>query len=200
MEHSLDLFISDEIRASIQAKQSLLKDETRIRQIRQMAEKLLTTFRKGGTLLIAGNGGSAADAQHIAAEFVGRYGLDRPALPAIALTTDTSILTAVANDLGYENVFARQLESLGKRGDLFLAISTSGNSENLLRALKLCAEKGIGRIGLAGADGGQMAPLCDICLRAPARETPRIQESHILVGHILCSLIELALYGDGDGA
>ncbi len=197
MEHSLDRFISDEIRASIQAKQSLLKDETRLRQIRQMAEKLLTTFRKGGKLLLAGNGGSAADAQHIAAEFVGRYGLDRPALPAIALTTDTSILTAVANDLGYENVFARQLESLGKRGDLFLAISTSGNSENLLRALKLCAEKGIGRIGLTGADGGQMAPLCDICLRVPAKETPRIQESHILVGHILCSLIELALYGDG---
>ncbi len=126
---------------------------------------------------------------------MGRYGFDRPALPSIALTTDTSILTAVGNDYGYERIFSRQVEALGVEGDVFVGISTSGNSTNILRALEACQERRVRSVGLTGAGGGKMADRCDICIRVPSEETGRVQESHILIGHILCSLVEETLFG-----
>ena len=146
--------------------------------------------------MIAGNGGSAADAQHIAAEFVSRFNFDRPGLPALALTTDTSILTAVGNDYGYEKLFQRQIEANGVAGDVFLGISTSGNSPNILRALEAARLKGITTFGLTGEGGGKMRALCDHCLCVPSADTPRIQEAHILIGHTLCAMVELALFED----
>jgi D-sedoheptulose 7-phosphate isomerase len=147
-------------------------------------------------LLIAGNGGSAADAQHIAAEFVSRFNFDRPGLPALALTTDTSILTAVGNDYGYEQLFRRQIEANGIGGDVFLGISTSGNSPNILQALEAARLKGMTTFGLTGDTGGKMRELCDFCLCVPSSDTPRIQEAHILIGHTLCAMVELALFED----
>jgi D-sedoheptulose 7-phosphate isomerase len=140
--------------------------------------------------MVAGNGGSAADAQHLVAEFVSRLIKNRPALRAVALTTDSSILTAVGNDYGYECTFARQIEALGQLGDIFLAISTSGNSPNILRALELARSTGIVTIGLTGANGGQMAKLCDFCLRMPSDLTMKIQEAHLALEHIFCLLVE----------
>jgi D-sedoheptulose 7-phosphate isomerase len=145
--------------------------------------------------MLAGNGGSAADAQHIAAELVNRFGFDRPALNAIALTTDTSILTSVANDSGFEKIFARQVEAIGREGDVFIGLSTSGNSGNIVETLRRCREKKIITIGLTGSSGGRMDDLCDICIKVPSDDTPRIQEVHILIGHIICTLIENELFG-----
>lgn len=148
----------------------------------------------GGKLMFAGNGGSAADAQHWAGELVGRFYYERPGLAAMALTTDASILTAVGNDYGYDHVFARQIEALGKAGDVFIAISTSGNSPNILRAAETARECGINLIGLTGQGGGKLAGLCDICFRVPSNETPRIQEGHEFIGHVLCALIEARMF------
>jgi D-sedoheptulose 7-phosphate isomerase len=187
--------IEHRIHQSIEVKRRILEDPLLLGQIQSATELVILAYRNGRKTLLAGNGGSAADAQHIAAEFVGRYGFDRPALPSIALTTDTSILTAVGNDYGYERIFSRQVEALGTEGDVFVGISTSGNSANILEALAACKEKGIRSIGLTGARGGGMADLCDICLRVPSEETARVQESHILIGHILCGLVEEELFG-----
>lgn len=151
--------------------------------------------RGGGKLLLFGNGGSAADAQHVAAELVVRYHADRPAIAAIALTTDSSALTAGANDLGYERVFARQIEALGRPGDVAVGISTSGRSPNVLAALAAARERGLRTTGLTGADGPQMQALCDALLRVPSRVTARIQEMHIFLGHILCKALEQRLAG-----
>jgi len=148
----------------------------------------------GGKILLAGNGGSAADAQHVAGELVGRFAFDRPGLPAVALTVDTSILTAVANDYGYEAVFARQVQALGAAGDVFIGYSTSGRSPNILRALAEARVRGLVTIGLCGADGGAMTALCDHLLAVPSRATPRIQEAHLLLGHVLCELVERAAF------
>ncbi len=147
--------------------------------------------------ILAGNGGSAADAQHIAAELVGRYGFDRPSIPSLALTTDTSCLTAIGNDYGYDKVFSRQLEGMGQEGDLFIGISTSGNSKNIINAFVSAKEKGITTVALVGRDGGEMAKMADIALVVPSDSTPRIQESHILIGHIICDIIEKEIFGDG---
>jgi D-sedoheptulose 7-phosphate isomerase len=153
--------------------------------------KLVTdTVLAGGKILVAGNGGSAADAQHIAAELTGRYVKDRKALPAIALTVDTSALTAISNDYGFERVFARQLEAFATPNDLFIAISTSGNSPNILRALEKARELGCKTIGLSGRDGGQMNNLCDLNIIVPDDVTARIQEMHILIGHIFCKAVD----------
>jgi len=153
--------------------------------------KLLTdTVLAGGKVLIAGNGGSAADAQHIAAELTGRYVKDRKALPAIALTVDTSALTAISNDYGFERVFARQVEAFARPGDLFIAISTSGNSPNIIHALHTARELGCKIIGLSGRDGGQMNNLCDLNIIIPDAVTARIQEMHILIGHIFCKAVD----------
>lgn len=150
----------------------------------------IDSLTKGGKILIFGNGGSAADAQHIAAELVGRYKLERKGLAAIALTTDTSVLTAVSNDYGYHYVFNRQIEALANKGDVVIGISTGGTSENVINALKRSNELGCKTIGLSGRDGGEMNKFCDINLVVPAKDTARIQEMHIFIGHIMCHLIE----------
>ncbi len=151
-------------------------------------------FERGNKLLLLGNGGSAADAQHIAAEFVNRFIIDRPPLPAIALTTDTSILTSVANDSAFQEIFARQIKALGKEGDVVLGLSTSGNSPNVIRALEVAKEMGIKTVALTGNDGGMLARIADIPLVVSSSSTPRIQETHILVGHILCEMVEHQLF------
>ncbi len=151
-------------------------------------------LRAGKKILLAGNGGSAADAQHLAGELVSRLNFDRPGLAAFALTTDTSVLTAVGNDYGYEKVFARQVSAVGTPGDVFFGISTSGTSPNILRALEEGRRRGLVTVGFTGRTGGQMPPLCDYCIQAPSSETPKIQEAHIVLGHILCGLIECELF------
>lgn len=159
-------------------------------EIAAVARAVADCLKAGNKILVFGNGGSAADAQHIAAEFVGRFAFDRPPLAAVALTTDTSILTAVGNDYGFEDIFLRQLMALGKKADIVLGISTSGNSENVVRALSYARNENMASIGLAGGDGGRMAALCDHLLAVDGPDTARIQEAHILVGHILCALVE----------
>jgi len=154
------------------------------------AQLCIDTLQEGGKLLIFGNGGSAADAQHIAAELVGRYKTDRKGLAAIALTTDTSILTSIGNDFGYKHVFDRQVEALANKGDVVIGISTSGNSENVINALKLASELNCTSIGFSGQNGGEMNKICDVNLVAPSKDTPRIQEIHIIIGHTICHLID----------
>jgi D-sedoheptulose 7-phosphate isomerase len=149
---------------------------------------------RGNKVLFAGNGGSAADAQHLAAELVSRFNYDRPGLPAFSLATDTSALTAIGNDYGYERLFARQIEAVGKPGDVFIGISTSGRSPNILKALEAARAKGMVAVGLTGMGAGQMPDLCDHCLRVPSNATPRIQEGHITIGHTLCWLIEQRMF------
>jgi D-sedoheptulose 7-phosphate isomerase len=161
--------------------------------VAELASRLAETLRHDGRVLLCGNGGSAADAQHLAAELVGRFLRDRRPFPALALTTDTSILTAVANDIGYTEVFARQVLALGRPGDLLIAISTSGNSPNVLRAAEAARRQHMTVAGLTGRTGGKLRPLCDLCLCIPSDATPRIQEMHILIGHILCEVAERIL-------
>ena len=164
-------------------------------QAEDMAERL----RRGCKVLVCGNGGSAADAQHWAGELVSRFYYDRPGLAAIALTTDSSILTAVGNDYGYDYTFARQIEALGQAGDVFIAISTSGNSPNILRAAQAARARGMHVLGFTGRGGGKLAPLADICFRMPSDETPRIQEGHEFIGHLLCALIESQMFPNDAG-
>jgi len=154
------------------------------------AARVSACLAAGGRVYWMGNGGSAADSQHLAAELVGRFEQDRPGLASVALTTDTSILTSVANDYGFEQVFARQVEALCRDGDVLVGLSTSGNSPNVVAAMERAAGLGVFRVGLAGADGGRLRGHCDLCLRVPATSTARIQEAHIVLGHILCDLVE----------
>lgn len=189
-------YVQSEFLSSVAVKQQILADAAFIAQVTQMGHLLIDRYEAGRKLLIAGNGGSAADAQHIAAEFVSRFNFDRPGLPAMALTTDTSILTAVGNDYGYDQLFRRQIEANGQSGDVFLGISTSGNSPNILQALEAARLKGITTFGMTGRTGGKMRELCDFCLCVPSVDTPRIQEAHILIGHTLCAMVELALFDD----
>jgi D-sedoheptulose 7-phosphate isomerase len=168
--------------------------------IAHAAVQITECLRKGGKILFFGNGGSAADAQHLAAELVGRFGENRSALAAIALSTDTSILTAVGNDYGYEKVFSRQIEALGQKGDTAIAISTSGSSPNVLEAVEVARSKGIRTIGFTGETGGKMKDRVDILFRVPSRSTSRIQETHILLGHILCELVERELFPEAYSA
>ena len=163
-------------------------------QIAQTAAKIAQVLRSGHKILFFGNGGSAADAQHLAAELVGRFGPDRAALPGISLCTDTSILTALGNDYGYEKVFARQIEALGQSGDAAIGISTSGNSPSILEALDVARAKGIFTIGFTGETGGKMNDRADVLFRVPSRQTPRIQETHLMLGHILCDLADRELF------
>ena len=162
--------------------------------IAEMVTMLLQTFRSGGKLLVMGNGGSAADAQHFVAEIVGRFKMERRGLPAIALSTDTSILTAIGNDYGFDKVFRRQVEALAVPGDLVVGISTSGNSPNVLQALELARETGCSTIGLLGKDGGSIKSLCDLALIVPTDDTPRVQEGHITIIHIVCDLLEKTMF------
>lgn len=164
------------------------------------ARMLAESLHAGGKVLLFGNGGSAADAQHIAAEFVNRFKMDRVPLPAIALTTDTSALTAIANDFGYAEVFAKQVRALARPGDVALAISTSGNAVNVLRAVRACRRLGVRTVALTGGTGGKLAGLADLVLRVGATtDTARIQETHILIGHVICEQVDALLFGDGKG-
>lgn len=162
--------------------------------IAEMVTLLVETFKRGGKLLVMGNGGSAADAQHFVAEIVGRFKIERRGLPAIALSTDTSILTAIGNDYGFEKVFRRQIEALAAPGDMVVGISTSGNSPNVLQALELAREKGCRTVGLLGKDGGSIKDLCDLALIVPTDDTPRVQEGHITIIHIVCDLLEKTMF------
>ena len=180
-------------RESIEAKKAFF--ESNAEAVARAAELIIASLRAGGKVLIFGNGGSAADAQHIAAELVNRLNYDRPPIAAVALTTDTSILTSVGNDSSFDDLFERQVRALGRQGDAAIAISTSGNSPNVLRAVRAAREIGIKTVALAGRDGGKLAEMADLALVVTARSTQRIQETHITIGHILCELIEDALFG-----
>lgn len=183
--------IAAELADSIQAKQRVIEKE--LPTLNRIADLLNRALREGGKILFFGNGGSAADSQHIAAELVSRFRRERAALPAIALTTDTSILTAISNDYGFEAVFSRQVEALGQEGDVALGISTSGNSPNVLNAIRKATEMGMKTVGFTGQDGGKLKEYADICFRVPSQSTPHIQEVHIAVAHALCEVIEETL-------
>ncbi|WP_428309540.1 D-sedoheptulose 7-phosphate isomerase [Hydrocarboniphaga sp.] len=188
-EATVAAFIAD----SAEFKQKMLQDRVLIAAIAKVAEVCVAAYRAGNKILIAGNGGSAADAQHVAAELVARFEFDRPGLPAIALTTDTSALTAIGNDYGFERLFSRQIEALGKAGDVFIGLSTSGNSKNILKAMEVARSQGLIRVAMCGA-GGKIHEMADHVLAMPSTHTPRIQEGHGLVGHIICALIEETLF------
>ncbi|EAI0840545.1 SIS domain-containing protein [Campylobacter jejuni] len=194
---NLNSYIKEHFTDSILVKEQILKDENLITLIKNASLEVIKAYKNGNKTLLAGNGGSAADAQHIAGEFVSRFYFDRPGIASIALSTDTSILTAISNDYGYENLFARQVQAQGVKGDVFIGISTSGNSKNILKALEFCKQKEIISIGLSGASGGAMNELCDYCIKVPSTCTPRIQEAHILIGHIICAIVEEELFGKG---
>jgi D-sedoheptulose 7-phosphate isomerase len=179
---------------------TVLRTSSRARLIAHMAETLVSAYRRGNKLLAFGNGGSACDAQNFADELVGRFERNRPPLPALALTTNSSDLTAIANDFGYRQVFARQLRAHAKPGDVAVAISTSGNSRNVLEAIRTARTLGLPVLGLTGASGGAMKPLCDLCLCVPSRKTARIQEVHITVIQILCGIVEEAMFPDAPKA
>ncbi|MBD3842387.1 MAG: D-sedoheptulose 7-phosphate isomerase [Campylobacterales bacterium] len=197
MEDMINEYISGQVKKSIDVKQKLLDSQKLMDLIQEVALKCVEVYKNGNKTLIAGNGGSAADAQHIAGEFVSRFYFDRPGLASMALTTDTSIMTAIGNDYGYEKLFSRQVQANGVKGDMFIGISTSGNSANVIEALKECKEKGIITVGLTGEKGGKMAELCDYCIKVPSNETPRVQEAHILIGHIICAVVEEVIFGKG---
>ena len=179
------------IETSIGVKQKLIEQAHLLAQV---AEVLIKAYQGGKKVLLFGNGGSAADAQHIAAELVGKYYLDRKPLPAEALTVNTSSLTAIGNDYAFEQMFARQVEALGNEGDVVVGISTSGNSPNVIEGVRAAKRKGMITVGLTGVDGGCLKDQVDYCLCVPSKDTPRIQETHILIGHILCELVEQALF------
>jgi len=190
-------YIKQQIEHSYKLKKNIYDDENLLNKIQNLSQLSVKLYKAGNKIILAGNGGSAADAQHIAAELVGRYGFDRDSLPALALTTDTSILTAIGNDYGFEKIFSRQLDSMGQGGDLFIGISTSGNSKNLINSFEVAKKKNILTVALVGKDGGEMAKIADLALIVPSDSTPRIQEAHILIGHILCDIIEKEIFANG---
>jgi D-sedoheptulose 7-phosphate isomerase len=187
--------VREQVAESARVKETLLADESAMQAIARVAELLVEAYRKGNKSLWAGNGGSAADAQHMAAELVNKFCLERKGLPAVALTVDSSVLTSIGNDYGYDKVFSRQIEAQGCRGDVFVAISTSGNSRNLVEALEMCRKKGMVSVALVGAAPCRMDAY-DHVIHVPSTETPRIQECQTLVGHILCYLVERSLFGE----
>ncbi len=186
--------IITEIKETISTMESLIKDNDLLETIEVIGSKCVDSLKSGGKIMFCGNGGSAADSQHLSAELVSRLNYNRPGLSAIALSTDTSALTAIGNDYGFENLFSRQVEAVGKEGDVLIAISTSGNSPNILKALEAARDKGITTIGLTGKSGGKMNDWCDIVFKAPSSRTPKIQECHIMIGHIFCTIIEDSLF------
>src|SRR5438552_1157465 len=182
------------IEASIGVKRLLLNSSEVVSGMARVTEILIEAFKKGNKPLLFGNGGSAADAQHIAAEFVGRFAFNRPALPALALSVNTSAVTAIGNDYGFDLVFSRQIEALGRPGDVAIGISTSGNSANVLRAASVAKGMGLHTVGLTGCTGGKLKNAVDYCICVPSNETPRIQECHILIGHIISELVEQTIF------
>ena len=195
----MNAYIAGEFAKALASMQALAGDVALHADLQRAVALCVQALRDGRKLLFAGNGGSAADAQHWAGELVSRFYYDRPGLAAIALTTDSSILTAVGNDYGYDYTFARQIEALGQAGDVFIAISTSGNSPNILRAAQAARARGMHVLGFTGRGGGKLAPLADICFRMPSDETPRIQEGHEFIGHLLCALIESQMFPNDAG-
>ncbi len=182
--------IKDIIQSSIDTKQQLLQDETLLSTIEKVSDAITAAYKKGNRLYLCGNGGSAADAQHLAAEFTGRFYADRKALPAEALHCNTSYLTSVANDYGFDIIYARMIEGIGQPGDILIGLSTSGNSPNIIRAFEAAKEKRMTTIAFTGISGGQLQSFSDHLINIPSGDTPRIQESHIMVGHIICQLVE----------
>ena len=187
---SIENIISD----SINVKQLILNDKKLVQRINEAAIMCVESLKNGGKIHFCGNGGSAADAQHLAAELTGRFYYDRPPLNAEALHVNTSYLTAVANDYSYDMVYSRMLQASAKNGDVLVAFSTSGNSANILKTIEMAKELGVKTIGMTGETGGKMADVCDILLNVPSKCTPRIQESHIMMGHIICEIIEATIY------
>ncbi len=195
MIYLMNKIILESFEDSIALKEKVLQNDSLLQKIEEVATICIKSLKRGNKILLAGNGGSAADAQHFAAELINKFYLNRTGLAAIALTTDTSIITSISNDFGYDQIFKKQIEGLGKEGDIFFAISTSGNSNNLLEAIDVCKDKKIMVIGLTGKDGGKMNELCDINICVPGNITPRIQECHSLIIHILCEIIEKEIFG-----
>ncbi len=194
-QHDFHLKVQQRIRESVAVKEALLRDAQLIRLIAEIGRDLAEALRGGHRAFLFGNGGSAADAQHMAAELVGRYLRDRPGLPVMALTVNSSSLTAIANDYSYDEVFSRQIEALGSAGDIAIGISTSGNSRNVLLAIEAAKRKSMTSVGLTGRGGGQLKSLADRCICVPSADTPRVQEVHILLGHILSEIVETELFG-----
>lgn len=190
----MNSYIRSQVLETQRLMAAMVADDALIARVERAANACIQCMQAGGKLLLVGNGGSAADAQHIAGEFVSRFAFDRPGLPAVALTTDTSILTAIGNDYGYERLFARQVQAHGVKGDVLIAYSTSGRSPNILAALKEARERGLVCIGLTGNRGGPMKELCDHYLDAPSADTPKIQECHAVLGHVLCGVVERAVF------
>jgi len=189
-------YIPDQISGAQRVLSEMVRDQALCSSLAGAAEACISSLQSGGKILLGGNGGSAADAQHIACVLVSRFAFDRPGLPAIALTTDTSILTSIGNDYGFEMLFSRQVQAHGNRGDVFIGYSTSGKSVNILRAFEEARAREMVCIGLTGNRGGLMRELCDYLLEVPSADTPKIQEGHLLLGHILCGLLEHAMFKD----
>ncbi len=188
--------IKDRIKESIAVKEKILNDEKLLNNISLVAQKIIECYRNNGKVLFAGNGGSAADAQHLVAELVARFYLERKALKAEALNVNTSTITAIGNDYDYSKIFSRQVEANGEKGDIFIGLSTSGNSKNIIEAINVCREKGLFVIGFTGESGGKMKEMCDILINVPSSDTPRIQEAHITIGHIICEIVEKELFAN----
>ncbi len=188
--------VKDILNESIRVKKKIVDDPSLLSQINQVSSLIVEAYRKKKKVLLFGNGGSAADAQHIAGELVNRLHLEREALPAIALTTDSSVLTSIANDYDYSRIFARQVEALASQGDVVIGISTSGGSLNVIEAIRAAKEKGAKTVGFTGKEGGKLAELVDFVISVPSDETPRVQESHITILHIICCLVERELFSD----
>jgi D-sedoheptulose 7-phosphate isomerase len=187
--------IKAQIEESIRVKQLIMEDEGLLESVVEATEICINALKEGKKLMFAGNGGSAADAQHLTAELVNRFAFDRPGIAAISLSTDTSVITSVSNDYSFEILFARQVESIGIKGDVLISLSTSGNSVNILNGLKAASTKRIHTIGITGKSGGKMEDYCEILLKIPSEATPRIQEATIMIGHIICTEIENRLFG-----
>ena len=187
-------YINNQINEAKHILTAMEVDEKLICNVQLAANACIKALQEGGKILLAGNGGSAADAQHIAGEFVSRFAFDRPGLPAIALTTDSSILTAIGNDYGYERLFARQIQAHGNKSDIFIGYSTSGKSPNVIRAFEEAHSRGMINIGFTGNGGGVMQSLCDHLIEIPSLDTPKIQEGHLVIGHIICGLVERAIF------
>jgi len=192
----VEKIVKEILNESIRVKKKIVDDPSLLSQINQISSIIIEAYRRKKKVILFGNGGSAADAQHIAGELVNRLHLEREALPAIALTTDSSVLTSIANDYDYSRIFARQVEALAKEGDVVIGISTSGGSSNVIEAVKTAKEKGAKTVGFTGKKGGKLAELVDFVISVPSDETPRVQESHITILHIICYLVERELFGD----
>ncbi len=192
----MEKIVKEILNESIRVKNKMVDDPSLLSQINKISSIIIEAYRRKNKVILFGNGGSAADAQHVAGELVNRLHLEREALPAIALTTDSSVLTSIANDYDYSRIFARQVEALAKEGDVVIGISTSGSSSNVIEAVKTAKEKGAKTVGFTGNKGGRLAELVDFVISVPCDETPRVQESHITIFHIICCLVERELFGD----